>query len=256
MLDAGHGGKDPGAVFEGRKEKDDNLQLALALGDILENRGVDVRYTRMEDIYQSPFEKATKANEEGVDYFVSFHRNAAEEPGNGSGVQTLVYNDQGIKAELARNINQELEKLGFKNLGVDERPNLVVLKRTKMPVVLIEAGFIDNEKDNELFDQKFYQMAEAIADGIINTLDQVQTETKADEEKSYQLYRVQVGAFENHPYAEQMVTQLQTMGFPAYILFDHKFYKVQVGAYRVLDNAVRMEDKLRSMGYPTYITTN
>ena len=251
MLDAGHGGKDPGAVADGRKEKDDNLQLALAVGDILENRGIDVSYTRMDDIYQSPYEKAMKANEEGVDYFISFHRNAAEEPGKGSGVQTLVYDDQGIKVELAKKINEQLEKLGFKNLGIDERKNLVVLKRTKMPAVLIETGFIDNEKDNALFDQKFYQIAEGIADAITKTLEQV--EMQAEEENK--LYRVQTGAFENQIYAQQMVTKLQSEGFPAYLIKTPKYYKVQVGAYRILENAVKMEKKLKDTGYLAYITS-
>lgn len=59
ILDAGHGGSDPGAVFKGRQEKDDNLRLTLAVGEELRNRGVDVEYTRTTDVYQTPFEKAT-----------------------------------------------------------------------------------------------------------------------------------------------------------------------------------------------------
>lgn len=66
---------------------------------------------------------------------------------------------------MARNINNQLEDAGFKNLGVDERKNLVVLKRTKMPAVLVEAGFINNDKDNYLFDEEFDSIAQAIADG-------------------------------------------------------------------------------------------
>ena len=58
VLDAGHGGTDPGAVYNGRNEKDDNLALAEAVGKILEDNGVNVVYTRTEDIYQTPFEKA------------------------------------------------------------------------------------------------------------------------------------------------------------------------------------------------------
>ena len=53
VLDAGHGGTDPGAVYNGRNEKDDNLALAQAVGKILEDNGVDVVYTRTEDIYQT-----------------------------------------------------------------------------------------------------------------------------------------------------------------------------------------------------------
>ena len=63
VIDAGHGGADPGAVFEGRQEKDDTLRLALAVGKILEENGQNVIYTRTTDVYQTPFQKATIGNE-------------------------------------------------------------------------------------------------------------------------------------------------------------------------------------------------
>lgn len=157
-LDAGHGGSDPGAVYNGRQEKDDTLDLTLAVGDILKKNGVDVFYTRTIDEYETPFKKATDANNSGADLFISIHRNSSETPNQYSGVESLVFNDTGLKAEVARNINNQLEDVGFKNLGVDVRKNLVVLKRTKMPAVLVEAGFINNDKDNYLFDQEFVKL--------------------------------------------------------------------------------------------------
>ncbi len=169
-LDAGHGGSDPGAVYKGRQEKDDTLDLTLAVGDILKKNGVDVFYTRTTDEYETPFKKATDANNSGADLFVSIHRNSSETPNQYSGVETLVFNDSGLKAEVARNINNQLEDVGFKNLGVDVRKNLIVLKRTKMPAVLVEAGFINNEKDNYIFDQEFDKIANAIADGILESI--------------------------------------------------------------------------------------
>ena len=169
-LDAGHGGSDPGAVYKGRQEKDDTLDLTLAVGDILKKNGIDVYYTRTTDEYETPFKKATDANNSGADLFVSIHRNSSENPNQYSGVETLVYSDTGLKAEVARNINNQLEDAGFKNLGVDERKNLVVLKRTKMPAVLVEAGFINNDKDNYLFDEEFDSIAQAIADGILESI--------------------------------------------------------------------------------------
>ena len=63
ILDAGHGGRDSGAVFGERVEKDDNLEMTLAVGRLLEEQGFDVVYIRQEDIYQPPFQKATIANE-------------------------------------------------------------------------------------------------------------------------------------------------------------------------------------------------
>lgn len=169
-LDAGHGGSDPGAVYNGRQEKDDTLDLTLAVGDILKKNGVDVFYTRTTDEYETPFKKATDANNSGADLFISIHRNSSETPNQYSGVESLVFNDTGLKAEVARNINNQLEDVGFKNLGVDVRKNLVVLKRTKMPAVLVEAGFINNDKDNYLFDQEFDKIANAIADGILESI--------------------------------------------------------------------------------------
>ena len=55
VIDAGHGGSvDPGAVYKGREEKNDNLNLAMAVGKILSENGVDVVYTRTDDTFQSP----------------------------------------------------------------------------------------------------------------------------------------------------------------------------------------------------------
>ena len=77
IIDPGHGGMDPGAVYKGRQEKDDNLRLALAVGELLSQNGVDVLYTRTDDVYDSPYRKAMIANESGADYLISFHRNAS-----------------------------------------------------------------------------------------------------------------------------------------------------------------------------------
>ena len=97
VVDAGHGGSNPGATYQGRRESDDALRLAMAVGQILEENGYDVIYTRTSDVSQSVGQKAAIANEEGADLFVSIHRNAAEYPGKYNGVQTLIYDDSGIK---------------------------------------------------------------------------------------------------------------------------------------------------------------
>lgn len=172
MLDAGHGGRDPGAVYNGRQEKDDVLKLVLAIGEILQNSGIDVEYTRTTDIYETPFQKATEANEAGVDFFISIHRNSSPLANQYMGVESLIYNLSGIKYEMAENINAQLETVGFKDLGVKARPNLVVLRRTKMPALLIEVGFINSDSDNTLFDKNFNDIAQAIADGILDTLEE------------------------------------------------------------------------------------
>ena len=248
ILDAGHGGSDPGAAFNGRQEKDDALALAMAVGQLLANAGFDVVYTRTTDIYNTPFEKAMIANNAGGDLLVSFHRNSSAVPNMYNGVQTLVYNDEGIKAELARNINKNLAALGFEDKGVVERPNLVILKRTKMPAVLIEAGFINSDKDNELFDTRFNDIAQAIADAIIDTLN-----NRGITSYDNQSYKIQTGAFRNRQLANNMAAQLNAQRFPAVVITEDDLYKVQVGDFENLDNAAAMEQRLRSMGYNTFI---
>lgn len=167
----GHGGVNPGAVYNGRQEKDDALALVLAVGQILEANGVDVYYTRATDIYESPYQKAMEANAAGADYFVSIHRNSSPYPNQYTGIESLVYNLYSEAATLAYNINAQLEAVGFVNQGVNERRNLVVLNRTEMPAVLVEVGFINTDADNSFFDERFQEIARAIADGILVTIE-------------------------------------------------------------------------------------
>lgn len=248
MLDAGHGGQDPGAVYKGRQEKDDNLKLALAVGEILEKNGIDVSYTRTNDIYQTPFEKAQLANQAGVDYFISFHRNSSPKDNQYNGVEVLVYDKSGIKYQMAQNIVGALGELGFREIGVKERPGLVVLRRTKMPALLIETGFINSEEDNRLFDEKFQEIAQSIADAILGSLDE-----ETVKEPLY--YRVQTGVFRERENADRMLYQLLEKGYPSFLLYENGLYKVQTGAYQQIGNAIAMEQRLRDDGYSTIIVT-
>ena len=131
VIDPGHGGANPGAVYNVRQEKDDVLALSLAVGNILEQNGVDVYFTRTTDVYESPYQKATEGNQVGADYFVSIHRNSSPYPNQYTGVETLVYNRYGEAARMAYNIN---------------------------------------DQDNVLFDERFDDIARAIADGILQTI--------------------------------------------------------------------------------------
>lgn len=248
MLDAGHGGRDPGAVFNGRQEKDDTLRLVLAIGEILANNGIDVQYTRTTDVYESPYQKAMKANNAGVDFFISIHRNSFPTDNVVSGVESLVYNLSGIKLQMAENINEQLEAVGFVNLGVKARPNLVVLRRTRMPAVLVEVGFINSDIDNMLFDNNFDDIALAIASGILDTLEM-------DDIIDPSGYRVQVGAFRNPTYANRLLNELLEQDFPAAIVDQDRFFRVQVGNFDTLDDAAAMEQRLKRAGYPTVIVS-
>lgn len=246
MLDAGHGGSDPGAVYEGRQEKDDTLKLTLAIGEILQNNGIDVEYTRTTDVYETPYQKALEANEAGVDFFISIHRNSFPTDNVVSGVESLVYDLSGIKYEMAQEINEQLETIGFVNLGVQARPNLVVLKRTNMPAVLVEVGFINSNTDNQIFDANFDAIAQAIADGILDTLE----EYHLIGEKNY---RVQVGLFRNSMYAERLKNELLEQGFAAYTDKSGQYIRVQVGPFENFEDAIEAEWRLRRAGYDTLI---
>lgn len=289
-LDAGHGGSDPGAVYKNRREKDDTLDLTLAVGDILKKNGIDVYYTRTTDEYETPFKKATDANNSGADLFVSIHRNSSENPNQYSGVETLVYSDTGLKAEVARNINNQLEDAGFKNLGVDERKNLVVLKRTKMPAVLVEAGFINNDKDNYLFDEEFDSIAQAIADGILESIPSGRpgNTTSNKSNRTDNNNNSNNNSNNNNSSNSQMNNSGRTSSAPIdstamvnsippdnevfsvpvsssnimpqcpcdnndYDTENEALYRVQVGAYRNKDNADRMLNSLLMDGFPAFI---
>lgn len=289
-LDAGHGGSDPGAVYKGRQEKEDTLDLTLAVGDILKKNGIDVYYTRTTDEYETPFKKATDANNSGADLFVSIHRNSSENPNQYSGVETLVYSDTGLKAEVARNINNQLEDAGFKNLGVDERKNLVVLKRTKMPAVLVEAGFNNNDKDNYLFDEEFDSIAQAIADGILESIPSGRpgNTTSNKSNRTDNNNNSNNNSNNNNSSNSQMNNSGRTASAPIdstamvnsippdnevfsvpvsssnimpqcpcdnndYDTENEALYRVQVGAYRNKDNSDRMLNSLLMDGFPAFI---
>ncbi|MBE5921616.1 MAG: N-acetylmuramoyl-L-alanine amidase [Lachnospiraceae bacterium] len=273
VLDAGHGGSNPGATYMGRREKDDVLQLAFDVGSVLERNGVDVEYTRVTDIYQSPFEKAAMANQSGADYFVSLHRNARDIPNMTSGVETLLYNTEpSIQRDMAENINQNLEELGFVNRGITARPNLVVLRDTDMPALLVEAGFIDSDIDNALYDANRAAIADGIAYGILEALQgdmqnsgmsmnfisnsSLGASNNMNMSLNGPTYRVQVGIFRNRENAQRMLNRLQMQGYMAYLILKNGLHYVQVGTYENFQEAVDAEQQLRRAGYPTLIVTN
>lgn len=183
-IDAGHGGKDNGSDYKNRFEKDDNLKLAQAVAAYLKEKDVEVFLTREEDVFLSLEERCSFANDKQTDYFVSLHRN----DGDGSGVETWVYsgaNDETVA--LAENIMQRLDEAGIqRNRGVkkgtqsSESGNYYVNIHSDMPSCIVELGFINNDADNQLFDQKLEEYAAAIGDGILATYDSYRDETASD----------------------------------------------------------------------------
>lgn len=248
ILDAGHGDFDNGASYMGRPEKDDVLRLTLAVGAKLKEAGYNVYYTRTTDVYNSPTEKAALANLSGGKYFISFHRNSAMEDNLYNGVQTLVYQHNPTVDTLAENINRQLEQVGFKNLGVEEVPGLIVLRKTEMPAVLVEVGFLNSDLDNQLFDEKFDDIVDAIAAGIEESI-------PLSAQEIPEQYYVQTGLFKYDVNAAYQLERLQILGFDGTIHYEEPYYGVWIGKPKTLDEAVMLQDELRQKGYSTLIVS-
>ena len=265
IIDAGHGGQEPGAVYEGRQEKEDALQLAFDVGNALERRGISVSYTRVSDVYDSPYEKAAMANASDADIFLSIHRNAMPAPGIASGVENLVYEDSGTAGALGRNIGEALAEAGWTDLGVKERPGLVVLRNTKIPAVLVEVGFINNEKDNEFLDANMAATADAIADGVLKTfreLDEAEKAGRPGGETSRPAEETgQPGGETSRPAEEtgRPAVDANRPGGETSRPAGEKnpssdLYVVQTGVYRQRKNAEAELLELRELGCPAYLT--
>ncbi|MEE1012601.1 MAG: N-acetylmuramoyl-L-alanine amidase [Acutalibacteraceae bacterium] len=178
VIDAGHGGNDVGAEYNGRYEKDDNLALALLVADKLSEKGIDVALTRDDDTFISLEKRCMFANRKKAQLFVSLHRNSAE---NAKGVEIWVSNDKPEKdTSLAENILNNLDEAGItQNRGVkfgyaQGDGNYYVNSHTNMPSCLVELGFINSEEDNFLYDQNLDSYAEAVAKAIIISLEEYQ----------------------------------------------------------------------------------
>ena len=265
IIDAGHGGQEPGAVYEGRQEKEDALQLAFDVGNALERRGISVSYTRVSDVYDSPYEKAAMANASDADIFLSIHRNAMPVPGTASGVENLVYEDLGTAGALGRNIGEALAEAGWTDLGVKERPGLVVLRNTKIPAVLVEVGFINNEKDNEFLDANMAATADAIADGVLKTfreLDEAEKAGRPGGETSRPAEETGQPGGETSQPAEGTSRPAVDANRPGGETSrpagekdpSSDLYVVQTGVYRQRKNAEAELLELRELGCPAYLT--
>ncbi|MDK2868629.1 MAG: N-acetylmuramoyl-L-alanine amidase [Clostridiales bacterium] len=173
VIDPGHGGHDSGAVGTLAKEKDLALQASLSLENQLKQLGFKVYMTRSKDEYPGLYDRADIANDLNADLFVSVHINAHTNTA-ATGVEVLCNSESMTGGKgLATAIQKELvSDLNAVDRGVVQRPNLVVLRETKMPSVLCELGFISNESDQaKLMDPAYLDKAAgAIVDGIVKFL--------------------------------------------------------------------------------------
>ncbi len=176
-IDQGHNPENPNAGAEGNglREQDLVYRIGQELADLLRANGnFEVRLSRPTPETQLGNSNATslsarvnEANRWGADYFISLHTNAAE-PSSATGVEGYAY-AKGTRAfSLGEDILENLsESTGLRNRGMKARPSLYVLRRTDMPAVLVELGFITNPRDAALMENQPERFAEGIYRGIL-----------------------------------------------------------------------------------------
>lgn len=173
-IDQGHNPSAPntGAEGNGLREQDITYEVGIRLAELLRQNGnFEVRLSRPTPTTQLGNSNASSlrvrvndANSWGADYFVSIHTNASSQA-SANGTEVLVYTEPSRAANLAEDILENLTNItGLASRGVKERPGLYVLRKTNMPAVLVELGFITNRadairmRDNpQLFAQGIYQ---------------------------------------------------------------------------------------------------
>ncbi len=180
-IDQGHNPRSPntGAEGNGYAEQDITYAVGRSLATLLRNNGnFEVRLSRPTADTQLGTSNASSlrvrvddANAWGADYFISIHANASSSS-SVSGSEALVYTEPSIASALGEDILEGLnEATGLPNRGIKVRPGLYVLRRTNMPAVLIELGFISNPFDANLMANNPQLFARGIYNGILDYFD-------------------------------------------------------------------------------------
>lgn len=173
VVDAGHGGEDPGAVGpSGLKEKDVNLDVAMRLQKMLLDSGINAFATRTSDVLIPLYQRAELANDLAAEVFVSVHSNAWVTPNARQGSEVWYGNDYSLA--LAHVAQDELvRRLRRRDGGVHRNIRLVVTRETGMPAIIAELAYI-NHKDEEslLASSEFRQLAaSALCAAIVRYLE-------------------------------------------------------------------------------------
>ena len=177
LIDAGHGGYDPGKVSGSTQEKTINLAIALRLQNYLEQADATVLMTRVDDSdlanskKSDMYSRKLTADTSNADIFVSIHQNSY--PGSSvQGAQVFYFNHSDNSKRLAVCIQNELKSfIGNNNKReVSENSSYYVLKKTSMPAVIVECGFLTNPGEKSKLSDPDYQdrIAWAVYMGIVD----------------------------------------------------------------------------------------
>lgn len=234
FLGVGHGGSDPGAVANGLRESDLNLQIALYCAEILESHGVTVGMSRKRDENDPLSEEIRECNAFRPDLAIDIHNNA----GGGSGSE-IFYTIHGGKGKtLATNIEKVYVADGRKSRGIKTKVNASgydyfgFIRETSAPAIIVECAFVDSA-DYKVIDEAHEQkkFGEYIAKGVLatlgipykgnttpNTSNSNTTNNSNNTSSSNVLYRVIAGSFKTMDNAKKSVESLKKIGYDAFIL--------------------------------------
>ena len=232
VLDPGHGGYDPGAVYHGLEEKDLNLKLALQVATSLGRSGaVKVLLTRERDIYVSLADRVALSRRAGADLFLSLHANA----GGGRGFESFVHGTGDALVEMQEAVHDEvvsaLARWSIIDRGLKQAA-FYVLRHNPAPAILIESLFIDNRREAALWqDKRFVEtLAGAVVRGVRTALELPAEENRdaavgeaSGPAEGSTLYTVQVGAFSYIENARQRLAEAQGAGFSDAYIYQKQF---------------------------------
>ncbi len=179
-IDQGHNPVNPNAGAEGNglREQDIVYRIGIELAELLRANGnFDVRLSRPTPTSQigssnssSLAARVNEANAWGADYFISLHTNASDNA-SASGSEAFAYSRPSVAFELGEDILEGLaEATGLRDRGMFVRPGLYVLRKTNMPAVLVELGFISNPRDAALMNGSPELFAQGVYRGILDFL--------------------------------------------------------------------------------------
>lgn len=179
-IDQGHNPQNPNAGAEGNglREQDITYRVGEELASLLrQNSNYEVRLSRPTPTSSlgnsntsSLRARVNDANAWGADYFISIHTNASENPSAG-GVEAFAYSSPSPAFSLGESILRSLSAAtGQRNRGMKVRPGLYVLRKTAMPAILLEIGFISNPEEAALMNNSPTLFAQGIYNGIVNQL--------------------------------------------------------------------------------------
>lgn len=173
VIDPGHGSKASGTVHFNAIEKEINLKIVLKLKELLDTSDIKAYYTRTEDTNPSFEARANLANNVNADFFISIHNNGDTSASSSVGTEVL-YNEKEEEStfgskQLAQICQEEVvSELGTRDRGIISGSDIYIVRSSKVPVALVEVGFITNKTESANLKSESYQ--EKAAQGIYNAI--------------------------------------------------------------------------------------